>query len=105
MRQADKIGSQLFSPAEQSRCILPAVSAAAAKRRFLMNTNAAKKNRFSIKQDFAASGFNAAKTDLVLHAIVISFDRHPVKFGIRRRPERQVCRKIDLCIAVRIRRY
>src|SRR5205823_9323136 len=66
--------SQLFRPNEEGAVIFFRESTASAEWRFLMEANAAQKDRLAVQQDVCATSLNCAEADLVGDAIRVSRD-------------------------------
>src|SRR5947199_6881974 len=87
MGQADKISSQLFGPTKQSQCILPAVGACAANRRFFGYADAAQEDCPSVQKNLCSLRLNITKANLIKNTIGFSFDCDFIKLGIVGRPK------------------
>src|SRR4051812_21880676 len=104
MGEAHEVCAHLFGPAEQSLGVFAAISAPAAKRRFLVNADAAQKQGFTVEQNLRPLDLDTAKAYQVLDLIGLRYNSDLIEFRILRRPEREVCVKVNFGEAVGIRR-
>src|SRR5437899_8985892 len=90
MRQPDEVAAELLGPAEKRARVILAPRAAGARRRLFMDVNSPQDNGFPVKQNVGATDLNPAEADVVGNLISFAGDVDVIKFGIFRRPERQV---------------